>query len=611
MEDSGQGNPWGLADLEEFLFYCCPECDEKFKDSHIFVNHATNSHESAKVSKCETVKTEEHDIDDIPDELDHQDDIEVDLKEELELEPKIEVKTDEVQKEASMKKWKCDQCDKSFKNKVNMVKHFLNVHNELKQKSLSCEYCEAKFTYQHKLVAHIRNNHNNGRSLKCDKCDYDCKSDKDFKLHYSTHAVPNEDGKLPCEHCDWIGDSKSRYVLHIIDHMKEVKCDKCDHISKNINEHKSHYLTHDFTKQEDGRFKCNECNFVLQAGKALSSHKHWKCDICEFSGMNKEVLQRHQVEKHSMDISYTYICDKCDYKTFSLKNLEQHRQTVHESKTEMCTICGKDFKYLKQHMKRDHTELANKVVCDLCGKEVKDLYRHLQYVHEINLCTICNKFLPNKNKLLSHYSTEHQVFCLNKEKFVCHLCKDKYQTSQDLHEHLIKEHKLVDEHHCSKCEYSFPTKTLLAMHLMNLHEYKQNDAAEIFGTLTVMEDDDKRKFSCDICNRRFSSKRTLNGHHKQFHDKSKHYNCDQCDYSSFEKHKLNRHMLLQHSKATKFPCELCSYVTNIKAVLNGHMKVKHEGLKQYSCKECGKEFRAKVQMANHLLQEHNIVYKYS
>ena len=136
---------------------------------------------------------------------------------------------------------------------------------------------------------------------------------------------------------------------------------------------------------------------------------------------------------------------------------------------------------------------------------------------------------------------------MNKEKFVCHLCKDKYQTSQDLHEHLMKEHEIGDEHQCSKCEYSFPTKTLLAMHLMNLHEYKQNDAAEIFGTLTVVENDDKRKFSCDICNRRFSSKRTLNGHHKQFHDKSKHHNCDQCDFSSFEKHKLNRHKLTQHS----------------------------------------------------------------
>ena len=69
MENLVSGNPWGATNLAEFLFYCCPECDIKFKDSQIFVDHALKTHESAlmtrlepvqvKVTKCKTVKTED------------------------------------------------------------------------------------------------------------------------------------------------------------------------------------------------------------------------------------------------------------------------------------------------------------------------------------------------------------------------------------------------------------------------------------------------------------------------------------------------------------------------------------------------------------------------
>ena len=35
-----QVNPWGIENLEEFLYYCCPECPNKFKESESFLDHA-------------------------------------------------------------------------------------------------------------------------------------------------------------------------------------------------------------------------------------------------------------------------------------------------------------------------------------------------------------------------------------------------------------------------------------------------------------------------------------------------------------------------------------------------------------------------------------------
>ena len=37
-------NPWIVANLDEFLFFCCPECDTKSPTRAMFVNHALIAH---------------------------------------------------------------------------------------------------------------------------------------------------------------------------------------------------------------------------------------------------------------------------------------------------------------------------------------------------------------------------------------------------------------------------------------------------------------------------------------------------------------------------------------------------------------------------------------
>ena len=41
-------NPWDVSTLDDFLYYCCPECDIKEKDKQIFLEHALLSHNHAK-----------------------------------------------------------------------------------------------------------------------------------------------------------------------------------------------------------------------------------------------------------------------------------------------------------------------------------------------------------------------------------------------------------------------------------------------------------------------------------------------------------------------------------------------------------------------------------
>ena len=49
-------NPWMVEKLEEFLYYCCPECDEKCRAKGPFLQHALCNHpnvRNVKVALCQ------------------------------------------------------------------------------------------------------------------------------------------------------------------------------------------------------------------------------------------------------------------------------------------------------------------------------------------------------------------------------------------------------------------------------------------------------------------------------------------------------------------------------------------------------------------------------
>ena len=41
-------NPWIVTNLDEFLFFCCPECDSQSPNKALFINHALIEHPKAR-----------------------------------------------------------------------------------------------------------------------------------------------------------------------------------------------------------------------------------------------------------------------------------------------------------------------------------------------------------------------------------------------------------------------------------------------------------------------------------------------------------------------------------------------------------------------------------
>jgi hypothetical protein len=61
-----------LFSLEEFLYYCCPECKERIQRKEDFIKHALEEHPKSKVSvtKIIRVKKERVDVENFENECD-------------------------------------------------------------------------------------------------------------------------------------------------------------------------------------------------------------------------------------------------------------------------------------------------------------------------------------------------------------------------------------------------------------------------------------------------------------------------------------------------------------------------------------------------------------
>ena len=79
-----QENPFDVETIDEFLFYCCPQCDTKCKDGKDFIEHARKTHTQAKkvqlrlprAKVISDLQLEEGDYaDELPEPIDHFDEV--------------------------------------------------------------------------------------------------------------------------------------------------------------------------------------------------------------------------------------------------------------------------------------------------------------------------------------------------------------------------------------------------------------------------------------------------------------------------------------------------------------------------------------------------------
>lgn len=107
--------------------------------------------------------------------------------------------------------------------------------------------------------------------------------------------------------------------------------------------------------------------------------------------------------------------------------------------------------------------------------------------------------------------------------------------------------------------------------------------------------------SCPICDRRFQSKPGLHAHMLQH--KEPRFNCDLCDKTYFKKFGLQYHMETFHLKERNFQCPHCNKTYIKDSHLTLHIQVEHEH-KKYYCGLCKQDFKRKGNCRDHILMLH-------
>ncbi|CAL1530924.1 unnamed protein product, partial [Lymnaea stagnalis] len=320
----------------------------------------------------------------------------------------VSVRIDDTQyvQVGNVKRWQCNECDKSYTTKHNLVMHVLDhsgikphlclkcgkyfkqlshlnthmlTHDQIKPHT--CNMCGKGFTQishlkRHTAVsekngycANLRSKHSSGHSPSSSQHDGQMRypdQNQSFDSEYDTDDMKDGDkgGKLLCRYCD----RKFRYPSQLKDHMQS---------------HNGHRP-----------YMCTECGMDFMKEHHLKAHqfthtglKPYTCDVCGRSFNQRANLQRHKLIHET---TRTFKCNVCA-KLFTQPQTLKAHQVVHaDRKPFECTICGKEFgRYhnLQGHM---HMHTNTKPYVCFCGSTFTlkgNLNRHKKVKHGLNETT--------------------------------------------------------------------------------------------------------------------------------------------------------------------------------------------------------------------------------
>ena len=428
---------WDVKSLEDFLYYCCPECNERKQSRESFLFHALNQH------------PESHDFlvqydNQIKEELDvkvyaNNDDEEAYMIDEK-YEPMVKIKEENSEEEI-----------------INVNDTFLNINDKTshnhKQKSVWLKNEQNLIPTDDILIkASDNNNGQNGNaSGNNNNADGKIIKSKSIRKHQQR-----------CTICGKFYKKESSLRIHMkLNHQEDqcgsnskgnnnAECDICQKSFKN----QLALTKHVYGVHEQARYNCDNCSKTFSTAKNLQIHincvheealKEYICQDCAKAFVHKTQLYKHQHKVHN--VTKLHQCDSCG-KTFKYPSDLKKHSAVHGIKVQgerfKCLICSKSYTAkgtLSDHIKQIH-EKQIEHQCEICGKNFATamiLRNHINCIHEglrkFN-CRICDKTFKYRTGLYFHSKTVHENI-----RYQCDQCEKSFTQLHTLKKHIEKDHK--------------------------------------------------------------------------------------------------------------------------------------------------------------------------
>ena len=251
------------------------------------------------------------------------------------------------------------------------------------------------------------------------------------------------------------------------DPNKIGKCKTCGY-KANLEGLKTHRLE---VHPESLKYKCPLCDKMFALKKVLRVHQHmhrrlgYVCNICKKKLPNRNAFQQHRQKKCKTvglhpnlpnlaqhkpseggnDVGQSPLiilerelsCQMCEFKTNNQSNMIDHIKGKHNPKPKyQCDTCGTRFNKNEElvcHTLEEHTNISKTPIEVQARPQVQrpDIELH---------CPKCDFKSNKQSKLVKHIKHAHDP----KPKHQCDTCEKTFERTNDLVNHLIKEHVSVN-----------------------------------------------------------------------------------------------------------------------------------------------------------------------
>ncbi|XP_041983736.1 zinc finger protein 808-like [Aricia agestis] len=525
----------------DFEYLTCDTCKRIFKGKDSLVTHIQTVHaplkDLIKCHECDKIYTNKRN-----------------LKRHIEMSHERRVE------------FKCSRCTKTYTSKQSLKRHEQSVHSE-NHDGRSPPLCptstegrdETNFSIE--MEQHERSGESRhkdlGNRVACETCSATFFEEAQLRKHIKeTHTF--QDFYKYCKKVLLLrsGDSTTDGG-----NGKWHYCDMCSEYFVAAIELERHIGSrHDRAYQPS---TCNVCFRRFYSRESIAEHKTVcvpppdanPCGHCDRLFTDVSSLEFHikifhpRAQIADSNVSSTFVeepaetvfkCSRCERVYYAERSLRHHVKLKHSLDEEVqCQLCGRvcsNKYYLASHMKIVHND-DDWSKCKYCGKQFKtkrNIRRHIEFTHlgrQRYRCIACDTLFKEKRSLRKHVRIKHPDSDLFPQ---CHICLKRFESAKSRKIHLKLLHSFnVSTFPCGVCTMSFASQAALDEHLAAEHLaeneiYKCEDCGLVLEGQATYERHRRSRHAgpagrpgqpprCILCDKDFSSRKTLRRHIKNFH----------------------------------------------------------------------------------------------